>query len=153
MTSSARSREATRSASGAKRGRVGTQEDVLVPRIEAFVLDYVLSGILAAVAGIALAFATGSQLLFYLGFVVVYLGYFVSLEGKYGQTVGKREAGIVVVDRYGGRISYEQAAVRNALRIVDGLFNYVVGLFVLLFDDDKQRIGDKAADTLVVRAR
>lgn len=153
MTSSARSREATPSSTGSKRGHVGTQEDVLIPRIGAFVLDYVLSALLAAVAGVALAFVTATQLLFYLGFVVVYLGYFVLLEGKYGQTVGKREAGIVVVDRYGGPISYEQAAVRNALRIVDGLFNYVAGLFVMLMNDDKQRIGDKVADTLVVRAR
>jgi uncharacterized RDD family membrane protein YckC len=43
--------------------------------------------------------------------------------------------------------------VRNVLRIVDGILNYAVGLVVMLVTDGRQRIGDLAAGTRVVRSR
>lgn len=134
-------------------GYLGTQDDVILPRVGAFVLDYVLS----LVAGVALGFALGAALesrtAVFLGVILGLLGYYVLLEGAFGQTVGKRLAGVVVVSRDGSPITFRQAAVRNLLRVVDGFFNYAVGLVVMLVTDDRQRVGDLVADTLVVRAR
>ena len=41
--------------------------------------------------------------------------------------------------------------IRNLLRIVDGLFGYLVGFIVVLVSQMRRRLGDMAAHTLVVR--
>jgi uncharacterized RDD family membrane protein YckC len=43
------------------------------------------------------------------------------------------------------------ATIRTLLRLVDGLFGYLVGFVVVLASDKNQRLGDMAAKTLVVR--
>ena len=43
------------------------------------------------------------------------------------------------------------AAARTLLRLVDGLFSYAVAFVVALASDKRQRLGDMAAHTLVVR--
>ena len=69
------------------------------------------------------------------------------------QTVGKRLTGIKVRHaRVASRSSWGKSAGRNLLRIVDwitcGL--YIVGLIVMSRSDHLQRIGDKAAGTIVI---
>lgn len=138
-------------------GYVGTQTDVILPRVGAFVVDYIVSIIAGAAGPIGLLVALGAPDVPEAGFValafVFVLGYFVLLEGLFGQTVGKRLFGVVVVGRDGSAVTMRQSAARNLLRAVDGLFNYAVGLVVMLLTEDRQRLGDVAADTLVVRAR
>lgn len=134
------------------RGYVGTQDDVILARIGAFVLDHVLSMLTGFLVGLLAAFALQSRSGITLGVVLGFAGYFIVLEGLYGQTIGKRVAGIVVVRRDGQPITFRQSAVRNLLRVVDGMFSYALGLAVMLLNDDRQRIGDLAADTIVVRA-
>lgn len=134
-------------------GYVGTQDDVILARVGAFVLDHVLSFVAAVLVGLGFAVLTRSRAGIFLGVALGFAGYFVILEGLFGQTVGKRAAGIVVVSRDGSPITFRQSLVRNLLRAVDGVLNYAVGLVVMLLSDDRQRIGDLAADTLVVRAR
>lgn len=134
-------------------GYLGTQDDVILPRVGAFVLDYVISLIVALVVGFGIGAAFGSNGAVFLGVLLGLVGYYVVLEGAFGQTVGKRLAGVIVVSRDGSPIGYRQAAVRNLLRVVDAFFNYAVGLVVMLVTDDCQRVGDIVADTLVVRAR
>jgi uncharacterized RDD family membrane protein YckC len=47
---------------------------------------------------------------------------------------------------------FEAAAlVRSLLRVVDGLFGYLVGFVAVLASQKNQRLGDMAAHTLVVR--
>ena len=44
------------------------------------------------------------------------------------------------------------ALIRTLLRIIDGLFAYLVGFILVLASDRRRRLGDIAARTLVVRA-
>ncbi|MFB6085620.1 MAG: RDD family protein [Halodesulfurarchaeum sp.] len=80
------------------------------------------------------------------------LVYFIALEGAGGQTVGKRVMGIAVVKSNGRTSDTKSAAVRNLLRIVDGLpVFYAVGIVLMLLSGDSQRLGDRLGDTLVVK--
>jgi len=80
------------------------------------------------------------------------VGYYLILEGYRGQTIGKMFAGIEVVSEATGRApGVRAAAFRTLLRLVDGLFTYAVAFLVVLASDKRQRLGDMAADTVVVR--
>jgi uncharacterized RDD family membrane protein YckC len=68
-----------------------------------------------------------------------------------GMTLGKRIVGIRVVDEEGDVAGFGAAIVRNLLRLVDGLFFYLVGAIFALTSPRGQRLGDRAAHTLVVR--
>jgi uncharacterized RDD family membrane protein YckC len=85
------------------------------------------------------------------GLVVV--GYYVLLEGYLGQTVGKMATGIKVVTEATGQApGIAAAAIRTVLRLIDGLFCYAVAFITALASAKRQRLGDMAAHTLVVRA-
>jgi uncharacterized RDD family membrane protein YckC len=91
---------------------------------------------------------------------VVQWGYFLLFEWLWhGQTPGKRAIGIRVIDLGGASISFGQSAVRNVLRVADGLpllipdvvpVMYGVGFLVAAFNLEQRRLGDLAAGTLVV---
>ena len=91
--------------------------------------------------------------------MVVTIGYFVFSQGYgiatewlwRGQTLGKRVLRLRVVDARGLRLSFAQVVLRNLLRFVDGLpVFYLVGGLAALLSKRAQRLGDLAADTLVV---
>jgi uncharacterized RDD family membrane protein YckC len=78
--------------------------------------------------------------------------YFVVLEGLYGQTLGKMVTGIEVVrEKTGSAPGFTAGIIRTVLRLVDGLFGYVVAFIVVLTSEKRQRLGDMAAGTLVIR--
>lgn len=80
------------------------------------------------------------------------IGYYILLEGYRGQTVGKMATGVKVVsEATGGPPGIGAAAVRTVLRIIDGLFTYLVAFVTVLVSAKRQRLGDMAAHTLVVR--
>ncbi len=94
---------------------------------------------------------SGSVLAALIGFVI-FLLYFILLEGYLGQTVGKMLLGIKVIREDTDDVpGLGAAAVRNVLRIIDGLFAYLVGFVAILASAKRQRLGDMAAHTLVVR--
>lgn len=69
-----------------------------------------------------------------------------------GQTIGKRLLGLRVVDSKGLRLKPAQIVVRNLLRSVDMLPGlYLVGGIVCMLTRHRQRLGDIAAETIVVR--
>ena len=82
------------------------------------------------------------------------IGYYILLEGYLGQTVGKMATGIKVVTEATGQAppGVAAAAIRTVLRLVDGLFSYLVAFICVLASAKRQRLGDMAAHTLVVRA-
>lgn len=82
---------------------------------------------------------------------VASLGYFMFTEGRNGQSFGKLVMGIKVVSGDGSPCSMRQAFVRNFLRLIDGLFFYLVGIILMLRSDRSQRLGDRIADTVVIR--
>lgn len=69
-----------------------------------------------------------------------------------GQTVGKRLLGLRVVDAGGFRLEPSQVIVRNLMRFVDALpALYFVGGIACLVSRHRQRLGDLAAGTVVIR--
>jgi uncharacterized protein len=79
----------------------------------------------------------------------LWLNYFAFCEWKWGQTIGKNATGIEVRSTDGEELSFlRQTSVRNLLRIVDF---FVVGWVMIARDPRKQRLGDRAANTIVVR--
>lgn len=86
-------------------------------------------------------------------YFLIALAYYIVLEGKLGATVGKMLLGLKVVAEDGSPITYKEAAIRTLLRIIDGLFVYLVGAILVWTSPSKQRLGDRAAHTLVVRAQ
>lgn len=85
--------------------------------------------------------------------LVVSWGYHVYFETRHqGQSPGKRVVGLRVVDGRGLPLTTEQSFVRNILRAVDAIpVGYAVGGLFCLLDGERRRLGDMAADTLVVR--
>jgi uncharacterized RDD family membrane protein YckC len=59
--------------------------------------------------------------------------------------------GIRVVDEEGDQVGVSAAVIRNLLRLVDGLFLYLVGAIFAWSSPLGQRLGDRAASTIVVR--
>jgi uncharacterized RDD family membrane protein YckC len=94
------------------------------------------------------------------GSFVVQWGYFLLFEWLWhGQTPGKQALGIRVIQTSGTAVTFTQAAVRNVLRVVDGLplllpdvmpVAYGVGFLAAACDRENRRLGDLAAGTLVV---
>lgn len=136
------------------RPRMGTEDEVVLRRIAAFVVDAILFAI--ALAILAAIVGTISDLLASLvgalGTVLFFV-YFIYFEAEYGQTVGKMALGLVVVTEDGTPIDYRAAVIRTLLRIIDALpVLYLIGLLAIVLTDRKQRLGDIVADTVVVRS-
>ena len=85
--------------------------------------------------------------------LLVFFAYYVIGEAFFGRTIGKRFVGLRVVGENGDHIGLGAALVRNLLRIVDGLFFYLVAAAAVWSSPRRQRIGDRAAHTFVVRDR
>ena len=86
-------------------------------------------------------------------YFIFYIGYYTYLEGSRGQTIGKMITKIKVVREDGKPIDMNQAFTRNILRIVDGFIGYLIGAILIWRSDKKQRLGDRVAKTIVVKAR
>ena len=88
----------------------------------------------------------------YVLFTAMAITYFILAEALTGATLGKRMMRIRVVDEQGRHPSLGAAVGRNVLRIVDGLFLYLVGAIFALTSPRRQRLGDRAAHTVVIRS-
>jgi uncharacterized RDD family membrane protein YckC len=87
-----------------------------------------------------------------IAFFVVSIGYGISAEWFWrGQTLGKKLLRLRVVDEQGLRLQFSQIVMRNLLRFIDSLpALYLVGGLVCLLNKRAQRLGDFAANTIVV---
>lgn len=132
---------------------LGTEGDVVWRRAVAVIIDIILIGIVTSAIGGVFAQVRLGVIGSLIGLVLSF-GYYIYLEGTYGQTIGKMALDIVVVTENGQHIDYGAAAIRTLLRIIDVLpAFYVVGIIFVLVTDRKQRLGDMLADTMVVRAQ
>lgn len=124
-----------------------------VPRALAYLLDLVLRIVIM----IAVAFAVA--VLGRFGLAVFLLSAFL-LEWLYpvffevlggGATPGKRAMGLVVLNDDGTPIRWPASLTRNLLRALDFLpFMYFIGYCSMVANRDFKRLGDLAANTLVV---
>jgi uncharacterized RDD family membrane protein YckC len=83
------------------------------------------------------------------------IAYAIVLEWRWrGQTVGKRLLGLRVIDAQALQLRFTQIAVRNLIRAADMLpITYLVGGVIALLSSNGQRLGDLAANTVVIRER
>lgn len=82
-------------------------------------------------------------------FFSLWFNYFAFSEWRWGQTIGKNATGIEVRSLDSApRLSFFQASMRNLLRLVDV---FVIGELMVATTKRKQRLGDKAVKTIVVR--
>jgi uncharacterized RDD family membrane protein YckC len=132
-----------------------------VTRFLASIVDLACITGLAAVVGFVLnifgmASAGLARALMVLAYFGIYVGYSIFLEWSWrGQTLGKRLVRLRVMDAQGLRLQFSQVVIRNLLRFVDALplvppF-YAVGGIACLLNRRAQRLGDIAANTIVVR--
>jgi uncharacterized RDD family membrane protein YckC len=87
--------------------------------------------------------------------VVAWLAYMTLAEATVGASLGKLLVGVRVRRADGGRVTVAGAAVRNLLRLIDALpyfIPYLVGGVAVARSPQRQRLGDRAAGTVVVRA-
>lgn len=86
-------------------------------------------------------------------FVPIYLTYSFAFEWRFGQTPGKYNQGLVVTTPTEDHPSLLETAIRNLLRYVDFLpVGFAVGYYVAKRSPSGQRLGDKFAGTVVVKA-
>ena len=87
---------------------------------------------------------------------IISLLYFILLLGHYGQSVGMMIVKIKVVKEADySAISYGEAAVRTILLIIDAIpyvVPYLLGAILIWTSDKKQRLGDRVAHTVVLKA-
>lgn len=98
----------------------------------------------------SLIIAVGIVLLF-----VVFFGYFIFFEIiMRGQSPGKKAAGLRVIKQNGEPVGFYESFIRNILRIIDLMPSlYLIGSSFILFGRNCKRIGDYAANTIVVKVQ
>jgi uncharacterized RDD family membrane protein YckC len=123
--------------------------------IDLFVMGALLGVGLIVAGSLGLVLGGIAVALYFVAAFLIQWGYGALCEWRWsGQTPGKRVVGIRVLQAGGMRITLMQAVVRNLVRIVDVLpAVYFTGGVCALLDRSGRRLGDLAADTVVVRQR
>ena len=84
----------------------------------------------------------------------VLFGYDVLFEVlAQGRTPGKRWNGLRVVRGSGAPVDLRSSAIRNLIRVLEAALSYLPAIVSILATPRNQRLGDLAADTVVVRDR
>jgi len=130
-----------------------------VTRFCAWFIDQLCIQVLLNILGIAInllsVISFEFALAFYfIGWFVIGIGYGIFFEWTWrGQTIGKKLFRLRVMDVEGMRLQFNQIVVRNLLRFVDELpLFYFVGGLTCWLNSKCQRLGDIAANTIVIRA-
>jgi uncharacterized RDD family membrane protein YckC len=131
-------------------------------RIVAIIIDTIILVLISSIIFVPLFIlgALGNFGFFLFFFPVVFLPwlfgllYFTYFEATTGQTPGKSIVKIRTVDAKTLKpLDFARSFVRNLLRIIDALpFLYLLGLILIATNKKRQRIGDMAADSIVIKA-
>jgi len=127
-------------------------------RFLAWAIDFFILAAIIGAVGTAIGFLSligGQALLAFvlLGSFAVQFGYNIFFEWRWrGQSPGKRILRLRVVDAQGLRLRFNQVVIRSLLRPIDQLpLFYFVGGLSMVLNRRAQRLGDFAANTVVVR--
>ncbi|MCC6749339.1 MAG: RDD family protein [Deltaproteobacteria bacterium] len=130
----------------------------LSERGKAYGIDLLIRAAAVVVVGLLLGLILGAALLAGVGlwliiYFVVEWGYYVLFEVFWdGQSPGKRLFNLRVVKSAGHPIGFYDSLLRNLLRAADALpLSYAAGVIAVLSTRRFQRLGDLAADTVVVQ--
>ncbi len=129
-------------------------EDALHSRLNAAIVDQILVGLFTGVVALVLRLTFASLAFAGLAIAVELLYFFVE-ETRSGQTIGKRQYGVRVVNLDGTRPGPRTIAFRTLGRVLDALPAYhASGLLTMIGTGRRrrQRIGDMLAHTTVVAA-
>lgn len=130
---------------------MGIVGDASKSRLVAVFIDHLIAFALmiAVVAVVPERFPVVKAIFFF----VIYLAYYVVLEGLWSRTLGKYFQGLIVRKLDGGRCGWKAAVIRSLLRVIEVnpllLGGLPAGLFIIS-TSRKQRIGDMLAGTIVV---
>jgi uncharacterized RDD family membrane protein YckC len=122
-------------------------------RFIAQTLDLLIKATAIGLVAIALSLAglTGVAIMIPAFFLIVYAYDVVFETFSNGRTPGKRAARLRVVKAGGEPVDFMSSAIRNVLRLVDGLpTSYIPGIISILATKRNQRLGDLAAGTIVI---
>lgn len=121
--------------------------------IDAAAISVVTQVMLTFISTLGIISTDISFALFFVASFIVNIGYAIVLEWFWhGQTLGKRALGLRVMDVRGVRLQPSQIIIRNILRAVDNLpALYMVGGITCLISRHLQRLGDLAANTIVIK--
>jgi uncharacterized RDD family membrane protein YckC len=81
-------------------------------------------------------------------FIIIY--YALMESSKYQATLGKIAMGIKVVNKNNQPLDFSKALLRNLSKLLSA-FILGIGYIMIIFDDRKQGLHDKIADTFVVK--
>lgn len=126
----------------------------VVPRLLAWSIDLLLRSIIIAILSIALFFSLGTTGMGIALIVIFLLEWFYPVYfelRQQGQTPGKKVMGLYVAHSDASPVTPAASLLRNVLRFVDFLPALYGFAFVsMLFNRRFQRLGDLAADTVVL---
>lgn len=126
--------------------------------IDAFIV-FVLHFLLGSLLALAGALTAGGQgvamgnilILIQLFGYVLSFAYYIVFTGYCGQTPGKMALRIKVIRRDGSNISYGRAAFREVpAKFISGII-FGIGYLMVAFDEQKQGLHDRMADTYVIK--
>ncbi len=137
-------------------------------RFVQFIIDAIIYGIISGIVTFpfrsdvsvnpttgAVSIGPGYAIGVALAFIIELL-YFTLLIGRYGQSVGMMAVKIKVVREADfGSISYGAAFVRTILLVIDAIpyfIPYLLGAILIWSSEKKQRLGDRVAHTVVIKA-
>jgi len=130
-----------------------------VTRFSAWFIDQLCIQVLLSVLSTAFGLLGVISIQFVFAFYVIAwflvgIGYGIFFEWTWrGQTIGKKLLRLRVMDVEGMRLQFNQIVVRNLLRFVDQLpLFYFVGGVACWLNSRCQRLGDIAANTIVIRS-
>jgi uncharacterized RDD family membrane protein YckC len=127
-------------------------------RVVQYIIDYIITAAIGSLIIWALDRGTGA-----VNAVLVLIGALIDLAWYFwywvlrphqanGQSFGMQLLGLRVISKDGGPASLMQLFIRGILLIVDTLIWGLVGFITIICSRYRQRVGDHAAKTLVVRA-
>lgn len=129
-----------------------------IPRFLAWIVDLMVISVITQLLGqlLQLIFLVSPDIAraaWILLYFVISIGYGITLEWVWrGRTLGKRLLRLRVMDEQALRLTFSQVVIRNLLRFIDSLpWFYLVGGIACLVSKKAQRLGDFAANTIVVR--
>jgi uncharacterized RDD family membrane protein YckC len=125
-------------------------------RITAYLIDVFLLVFFSLIISFIISLITKSfnPIIWIIAYLSHYIIYFVLIEGFSGYTLGKLILRIKVVDSYGEKPGILKSLIRNIIRLLELnpiLFLGIIGLIIALTSGKKQRLGDMAASTYVVK--
>ncbi|MDF2572983.1 MAG: hypothetical protein K0R55_4587 [Sporomusa sp.] len=115
------------------------------------ILLAIIGGLIAVVFGFNFGGPTGGSS--YIWSLLIGFCYYTYFEGNNGATPGKMLCGLKVMKVDGTPCDLSAAAIRTACRIIDGLFVYLVAAIFVWTSYRNQRLGDRVADTMVVKVK